>query len=335
MSPTTSPFTLDWSELAFGSKKPLRDLKAIYLAPPREVSSERFTQLIKQYLPQGNMVLGLAKEDYIEGFAGQPHFRTLKLNESLQKTINQVNSAGVKHRIYILQQFQRETKHIIEKAGFQKVLFVNGSWRYAFHNREVYYLLVNQRIPYELISPFTSEAEAQAYEKRFAPQIKHACWPENISGIFAEDVMLRLTRQAAAFSYDYTFQTGVVLGKPAKEPGKYTFITYAYNRVVPFQTFALQYGASRERHFSPPHDLNHYDTVHAEVELIIQAQKEQLDLKSTTMFINLLPCPPCSRMLSRTDIREFVYSEDHSGGYAVELLKKAGKRVRRVVVDEL
>jgi deoxycytidylate deaminase len=99
---------------------------------------------------------------------------------------------------------------------------------------------------------------------------------------------------------------------------------------VPFQTYAMHHGASRERHFSPPNDLNHYDTVHAEVEMLIQAQKSHLDLNSTSLFINVLPCPPCSRMLAETMISEVVYINDHSSGYAVQILELSGKKVRRV-----
>jgi hypothetical protein len=36
-------------------------------------------------------------------------------------------------------------------------------------------------------------------------------------------------------------------------------------------------------------------------------------------------------MLSETDIEEFVYSIDHSEGYAIKLLEAAGKKVRRIV----
>jgi hypothetical protein len=39
-------------------------------------------------------------------------------------------------------------------------------------------------------------------------------------------------------------------------------------------------------------------------------------------------------MFCETDIAEFVYSEDHSAGYAIALLEKAGKKVRRVILPE-
>jgi deoxycytidylate deaminase len=92
----------------------------------------------------------------------------------------------------------------------------------------------------------------------------------------------------------------------------------------------MHHGNSREANISPPHDLNHKDTVHAEVEILIKAGKDNIDLAGTTVFINLLPCPACARMFADTDIKELVYREDHSSGYAVKLLEVAGKKVRRI-----
>ena len=143
--------------------------------------------------------------------------------------------------------------------------------------------------------------------------------------------MLELAGRAARQSYDYSFQTGVALGKAKPGAGNYQYLLSAYNRVVPYQTYAMHNGAARERYFSPPNDLNHYDTVHAEAELFIHAQKQGIGLAGTTVFINLLPCPPCARMLSETDIAEVVYREDHSAGYAIKMLELAGKTVRRLV----
>jgi deoxycytidylate deaminase len=324
--------SLDWSDLAFGSKKPLRELKATFIAAPREISTERFKQLVKTYLPQGNIILGLAKERYIDGFEDQPHFRTLPMSGSLQKVIASVNSLSAKHKIYTLSYAQRELKYILEKGGLRKVILVNGSWKHTFHTSSAYYTLVNDHIAYEMVSPFTDESEALAYEERLLPQQVDAFWPTRPQGLYDEKGMLGLAHDIAQFSYDYSFQTGVALGKKNAK-GAYTFLATAFNKVVPFQTYALHYGASREKHFSPPNDLNHYDAIHAEVALILKVVKDKIDLQDTTLFINLLPCPSCARMFAETDIAEFVYSVDHSEGYAVHMLEKAGKTVRRIVTE--
>ncbi|HEX7963661.1 MAG TPA: deaminase [Candidatus Saccharimonadales bacterium] len=320
-------YDFDWSDLAFASKKPLRDLKAAFIAAPRDISGARFKQLVKEFLPVGNIVLGVAKEPYIDGFEDQPQFRTLQL-ATVQPVIDLVNKASNQHKVYTLSYAQRELPYLFEKPLFRRVVLVNGSWKHTFHTQPAYYALVRQGTPYDLVPAFASEQEARGYETRIMPEIAklHDFQP----GPYTEAEMLAKASEAAVYSFDYSHQTGVSLGRAKGK--KYELLGWAYNRVVPFQTYALYYGASREVNFSPPHDLNHYDTLHAEVEMIVQAQKRGLDLHGTTLFINLLPCPACARMFTETDIDEFVYSIDHSEGYAVKMLEAAGKKVRRVVL---
>lgn len=312
----------DWNDLAFASKKPLNDLRATFIAAPREMSKVRFTQLVKEYLPKGNIILGLAKEEYVLGFEGQPQFRMLDV-QTVQPIIDKVNNSPAKYKIATLAYNQRDLLHVINGLSIRRFIGVRGSWKYSFHTQPPYYALMKKGIPYELISPFASEEEA----KEYAAKTKLLTPPT--SGMYDEREMLNIATQAAKQSYDYSFQTGVSLGR--KKGKKYELLATAFNPVLPYQTYAMHFGASREVNFSPPHDLNHYDTTHAEVELIIKAGREKINLKGTTLFINLLPCPTCARMLSQTDIAEFVYKEDHSDGYAVKMLELTGKKVRRVV----
>lgn len=320
-------FECNWADLAFGSKKPVNSLKATFIVAPRTMTPQRFTQLVKAYLPKGNIVLGLAAEPYVLGFEGQPQFRMLQ-REAVQPVIDKVNSASP-HKIYLLHYEQRDLKHIFERLDFRHVVLVNGSWKYTFHTQAPYYVLASRKLSYEMVSPFVDEQEAITFERAACDEIVQSIALPEMGSTHSAQAMLDIAARCAKQSYDYSFQTGVALGKQAKT--EYELLATAFNKVVPYQTFAMHYGASRERHLSPPHDLNHYDTVHAEVELLIHAQKQKLDLTGTTLFINLLPCPPCSRMLSETDIAELVYATDHSDGYAVSILEKSGKQVRRVV----
>ncbi len=318
-------YTFDWADLAFGSKKPLRSLHATFIAAPREISPARLTQLVKEYLPKASIILGLAKEDYIDGFAGQPQFRTLK-QAPVQVLIDKVNALPSKHKIYTLSYFQRELVHVLEKVLPAKAVFVNGSWEYAFHNTKQYYTLVNRRIPYVLVTPFCDEAAAKAYAHKLGKEIIAPTPPK---GVAPSERMMELADEIAKTSFDYCFQTGMVL---AKKTGRgYEFIASSINSVVPYQTYAMHHGAERETYFSPPGDLNHYDTLHAEMEMLVHAQKRGTDLRGTTMFINLMPCPTCARTLCTTDIGEYVYRADHSNGYAVKLFETCGKVVRRLV----
>ncbi len=311
----------DWAELAFGSKKPVSGLHATFITAPREITAKRFAQLVKTYLPHGNILLGLAKDPFVLGLEDQPQFKMLQAS-TVQALIDKVNTASRTHKIYTLTYFQRELVFILEKLAFKKIIFINGSWKQLFHTLPPYFLLANKRIEYELISPFTNETEAEQYAK------KHEANLPEPKGTFTAEEMMNLADQAAAQSFDNGFQTGVTLGR--EKGSQYEFIAWAFNTVVPYQTYAWHHGSSRETHFSPMHDTNHYDTIHAEVSLIVQAQKRRLDLRGTTLFINLLPCPHCSRMFTQTDIAEFVYARDHSEGYGFNLLTRSGKKVTRI-----
>jgi tRNA(Arg) A34 adenosine deaminase TadA len=315
-------YYLDWSDLAFGSKKPLRELGAVFITAPRTISSTRFKQLLKTYLPAGNIVLGLAKEPYILGLEDQDWFRTLQLDD-VQATIEKVNAASPQ-KVYTLSYHQRDLPFILEKIPFKHHVFINGSWYTAFHLRPEYYRLAKQRASYEHVSPFADETEARNYADTLpapAPPTKT---------MLTDNEMLSLARDVAKYSLAYSeYQIGVTLGRPQDD--KYQLLIAEFNRVVPYQTYAMHHGAARERHFSPIGDQNHYDVNHAEIETIITAGRRGIDLAGTTLFINVLPCPTCARMFTSTDISEFVYSQDHSDGYAVKMLEAAGKKVRRLV----
>lgn len=327
MTPTTS---FDWADLAFGSKKPLRELNATFIMAPRQLSEARFKQLVKQYLPLGHIVLGISKEPFVQGLEDQAQFQMLDAS-SVQRTIDTVQASSSPYKIFILHYSQRETKYLLEKIPFRHVVLVNGSWKHAFHHSEVFYTLIRQKIPYEHVTPFTDENEAREMAIQTEAIITASIPHVSARSKHTESAMLRMANQIARCSFDHTFQTGATLGRPTNN-ATYSLLTRAFNRVVPYQTYALHHGSIREQHFSPAHDLNYYDTVHAEVELLIAAQKQRIDLRGTTVFINLLPCPTCARILSETDIDTFVYQIDHSDGYALSFLQAAGKTVRRAVV---
>lgn len=313
----------DWNELAFASKRPVDELNATFIVAPRELSLARFRQLVKQCLPQGNVLLGLAKEKYVLGLEGQSQFETLQA-EAVRPGIEKIAASDSKYKVYAFAYFQRDLPFILEKLDLARVVLVNGSWYRAFHLRPEYYTLVNRKIPFEKVSPFTGEEEAKAYAEAYSPAPLSAKAGEALT----EEQMLGVAQEVAKRSFDFGgFQTGVALGR--KSGAKYELLATAFNRVVPYQTYAMHHGAARELHFSPANDLNYYDTNHAEVELLVEVLRSRLNLAGTTLFINLLPCPTCARILAATDIAEIVYQQDHSDGYAIGMLESAGKHVKR------
>lgn len=317
-------YSFNWLDLAFASKKDLRNLDAVFVAAPRKISQERIKQLIKEYLPKNNLVFGIAEESYINGFQDQDKFKTLSIND-IKDVSNKIIASSSPNKVYTLQYCQRDLPNIIAKKLFKKILFINGSWANSFHTRPEYYQLVKNGIKYEHISPFCDESEA----KKYALDYPETDYSKQI--LSSKKEVMELANKIAQDSFDTATQCGVVIVSKTPD-GKFKVILQSNNVVVPYKTYAWHFGASKEKNFAPPGDLNYYDTVHAEVMAIINAQKQKKSLKKTSFYINLLPCPTCAKMLSLTDINEFYYSIDHSDGYAVKMLELAGKKVSRIVL---
>lgn len=305
------------------TKSQINAKNAIFITAPRELSVRRFAQLLKRYLPKANIILGISKEQYAVGFEHQPQFKMLELSD-IKIVIDKIADANPPHDIYTFEYAQTELATILHTHTFKRVLLVNGSWKYAFHNSDAYKVLVDRGIEFKFVSPFADDDEAHTYETTHTPALT---FPEPGTEL-SEQEMIAIADKAALESFDYSFQTGVSLGQ--KTDNGYEFMATAFNKVIPYQTYALHHGNSREKNLSRPHDTNHYDTIHAEMQLLTKTMAGGIDLTGTTLFVNLLPCPNCARTLSQTAIAEVVYRNDHSDGYAVRLLEACGKSVKRV-----
>lgn len=313
-------YLYDWSEIAFASKKPLKDA-ALFILAPRQLSEKKIQMLLKQYLPAGNVVLGVAKEPYVQGFEGQPQFRTLQAEEAAGPA-QKVAASSHPHKLYLLKYFAHETDAIIEKLKPAQVCVVRGSYRHVFHSRSTFYVLDRLGIGFFYASPFADETEARAYEIKnevAAAPVKNG----------DEVKMLAYAQDVARQSYDYSFQTGCVLAR--RDTHGYQPLATGFNRVIPYQTYALLHGNARETNRSVHQDTNHYDTIHAEMDMLVRAAAHGTKLAGKTLFINLMPCPACARTLSQTGLAEVVYELDHSDGYAARIFEQCGIKTRRIV----
>ena len=312
---------INWQSISTNQIKQLNDLQAIFIPAPREISDARLLQLVKTYLPKANIILGVANEQYVRGFDGQSQFKTLDIT-SEHKIISKVNNSNSTHKITLLKYDQAEIENIFKTVDISRVILVNGSWLYSFHLRPECAVLKERGISYKFVSPFTDEKEAIEFANQFVPS-----FAEN-SSLLSEHEMLGVVQLAATNSFDTSFQVGAVFGK--KVGTKYELVESTCNTVVPYLTYAWHNGSSREKFKSFPGDLSHYDAVHAETMLILQALRNGYETGGLTIFINLLPCRHCARMLCELDFNELVYERNHSEGYAVGLLEKAGKKVRQI-----
>lgn len=310
---------LRWSNFSEDTKASLRASKAVFVMAPREMSDERLVQLVKENLSKGNVIFGVAEEEFVDGFSGQAHFRTEPL-EPVLRLAELIEKAKLAHTLQILVYPQKDVNEVIRAVRPRRVVVVRGSYWHVFHRRTTYELLQKRGIPFEYVSPFTNEDEAKSYADA-VPQ-------EDISHAHGnEELMLDRVDDIAKYSFDYSFQTGAVLAE--KAGAEYKLILAACNEVVPYQTYAMHFGNSREDNLSPRHDANHYDTIHAEMNLLVKAMKNGETFEGKTLFINMMPCPSCARTLVKTGIKEVVYNEVHSDGYAVKLFEQAGIKTRK------
>lgn len=302
----SSPSSIKTKQLVSDNDKP------ILILGSRDISSKRIEQLTQQLISKRPVVWGCLAEEYISGLEDSPQFKTLSLTDlthalkNIKLTKNQ--------QLDILQYSQEETVEIIKKILWSAVIGINGSWHRAFHYRDEYHALKKLHLPYKLVSSFVDETEARQYYEKIKPQLKSL--KTLVGQKFSTDELLKLATQAGKNSFDYTFQTGAVLAKNGR------LLLWSHNAVVPYETYMLHAGASKEKQLTPPQDLNHFDTNHAEVELLLKALKQKLDLNDCTLYINLMPCPICARMLSRTSIKKIVCELNHSQGYGKKILRE-------------
>lgn len=306
----------------------LRGLKATFIPAPREMSEKRLVELVKDKLKRRNVVLGIQLAEFVDGFDNQPQFRTLPAAPAI-RFARKIAEAKLPYGLYVLQYAPNTpVDDIIRAMRPNDVTVVRGSYHTVFHRRSTYDLLKKRSIPFELVSPFVDEAEAKLFLRTVEAPMRALVSLRQPHGFVDEATLMTYSRDIAKISFDYSFQTGAVLAEKTKSG--YTLVDAAANDVVPYQTYALHFGNSREENLSPRHDANHYDTIHAEMNLLVRAMKNGVNFEGKTLFINMMPCPNCARTLVKTGLEEVVYSEVHSDGYAVELFGNAGIKTRRI-----
>jgi dCMP deaminase len=309
--------SLNWQQLKTKDKQQLNQQRPIFVLGARDISQKRIQQLNQKLAAKRPVVWGCLTDDYIPGLEDSPQFKSLTLAK-LKNSLKQQKTVGV------LNYPQRYAKYILKEINWSAVIAIHGSWHKAFHYRPEYYVISQKQLPYKLVSSFVDETEAKKYFTKIESELPSVGFKPNKK--YTDEELLEFAARRARHSFDYTFQTGAVLAKDGR------VLAAAHNRVLPYETYMLHKGASKEKHLAPPHDLNYFDTNHAEVELILTALDQGLDLTNSSLYINLLPCPICARMLARTPIKEIIYQHDHSQGYGLKLLTQAGKTLRRIAI---
>ena len=73
--------------------------------------------------------------------------------------------------------------------------------------------------------------------------------------------------------------------------------------------------------------------IHAELNCILKAQREGVDIRGATLYITHSPCEHCASLIIETGINRVVYAEEYRSLVGVENLKMAGVIVERVIFN--
>jgi len=70
--------------------------------------------------------------------------------------------------------------------------------------------------------------------------------------------------------------------------------------------------------------------LHAEQNAFLQAALHGVSVKESTLYITVTPCAICAKMIINAGVREIVIEGDYPDEMAMEFLKEANVKVRRV-----
>jgi deoxycytidylate deaminase len=318
---------LDWDKLSDKDRKKVsKSRKLTFIAGPVRLSKRRITQIVTN-LANTSLLLGCLKDEEIPGLEGSPQFWPLRLEELLKAAGSRSPCLTAGGKAQVLHHFHKDIKYIIKELKPSKVIFVNGSWAGQIHYRSEYWQALDVGAKVELVSPFTSEREGKNYEQIANSEQRIAKLYKKTKK-YSDKELLGIAKKIAKASWDWIGQIGAVLAKKGR------ILAIACNRVVPYQAYQMHFGSIREKRHIPAQEMLETQlTNHAESEILEITRRQKINLKGTTLYINIFPCPTCAKMLSRTEIETIVYSQDHNLGndFGYKVLEMSGKKLKRIV----
>lgn len=314
---------LDWNKLSNTAKSEISKIEKLVFVPgPVQMSDRRIRELVNEYKSY-KILFGCLKDEAIPGLEDSLHFKALDL-DSLER------AQRYEKDVSILLHFHKDTKNIVKEISPVFVLFINGSWQGPIHYRSEFWKALDVGSRIRLNSPFFGEREAKGYEKEIekysSKKYKTLFYK---SKKYSDKELLALAKDVSSFSWDWLGQIGAVLARSGKVKA------VAWNRVLPYESYQMHFGSIREANQIPSQEMIETQlTNHAESEILEIARRQKINLKKTTLYLNMFPCPICAKNLSRTEIDMIVYSHDHNLGNDIgyKILDISGKKIKRIVI---
>ena len=121
-------------------------------------------------------------------------------------------------------------------------------------------------------------------------------------------------------SPDWWRQIGAIMVRDGK------ILLMAFNKHLPHPHHQDTYGDPR-LNYSPGERPDIYLSIHAETSLLVQALREGLNPRGTSVYVSTFPCANCARLLAEAGIAKLYYG----GGYSMlegdKVLKDAGVEI--------
>ncbi len=73
--------------------------------------------------------------------------------------------------------------------------------------------------------------------------------------------------------------------------------------------------------------------LHAEANAITKVAKSHNSSKNATLYVTTSPCMECSKLIIQSGIKRVVYDEEYRNKDGLELLKRAGIDLKRIVLS--
>lgn len=98
-------------------------------------------------------------------------------------------------------------------------------------------------------------------------------------------------------------------------------IAKGYNR-PPLNSNLCKNGCLKEKLFNCKEKYEVCNSIHAEVNSIISALKNNKDLNNSTIFLTLSPCLTCAKLIIEVGIKKVVYRRLHNDSRVFDMFKK-------------
>ncbi|QQR93460.1 hypothetical protein IPJ91_03360 [bacterium] len=312
----------------------LTSKKFVFIIGSRKITQKRIIELFMKYdtsvssthLPsegrQNTQILwGILNEKYIKGLENSPQFESMQL-AYLTTTFEKFAKKYPKYNLdnlTILKYNFDNWKDILQELDFEKVILINASWHRSFHRRAEYEILKSRNIPYQFSSSYFSDEEAKLDSNVDYSKLDKLIGTELLET--DTESIWNILNEIKVYSYDHLFQTSCLILNDNQ------ILSWGVNKIMPYETYDFHHVSSNEKMLTPMNSSDAQDTIHAEMNAILKVGNKD-DLKGAKLFIELMPCPWCAKVIAESGIGEVSCKLVHNGGHAAELFKEMGVRMK-------